>query len=63
MGILVRNGVEYDPTDLVDLVHTFFASKFTEADLFDMAMSEVRNKGSFEFVENNEVFVIKNAEV
>ena len=62
MGILIRNGFQYDPAPLVDLIHCFFASKFTEGDLFDMAIAEVRNNGSFEFVENNEVFVIKNVE-
>lgn len=62
MGILIRNGFQYDPAPLVDLIHCFFASKFTEADLFDMAIAEVQNNGSFEFVQNNEVFVIKNVE-
>ena len=62
MGILIRNGFQYDSAPLVDLVHSFFASKFTEADLFDMAIAEVRNYGSFEFVQDNEIFVIKNVE-
>lgn len=62
MGILIRNGFQYDSAPLVDLVHCFFASKFTEADLFDMAIAEVRDNGSFEFVQDNEVFVIKNVE-
>lgn len=37
-----------------------FVSSLREPELFNMALSEITNHGEFEWVDNNEVFLIKN---
>ena len=59
MATLFCNSVSIG-TGSIEFLAESFASFNHEPSLFNMAVNEVTENGEFEWVDNNEVFLIKN---
>lgn len=61
--IMYRNGVEIDGGSKYRLLATYFAHPTEEADMFQSGMDEFIQTGEFEFVYDNDVYLLKNTEI
>lgn len=60
---MYRNGVEIDGGSKYRLIQIYFADPVKEADMFQLAMDEFVETGEFEFVVNNDVYLLKNTPI
>ena len=58
MATLFKNGVDID-RDSAENFLEYFASPSLQKDLYDMALSVFNETGEFEYVEDNDVYLIK----
>lgn len=58
MATLYKNGVDIDRDSAENFLENF-ASSALQKDLYDMALSEFHAAGEFEYVEDNDVYLIK----
>lgn len=61
--VMYRNGVEIDGGSKYRLLATYFAHPQKEADMFQAGMDEFVQTGEFEFVYDNDVYLLKNTEI
>lgn len=57
---LYKNGIEIDGGSKFRLIQTHFAHPVDESDMFQAAMNEFMSTGEFEFVVDNDVYLLKN---
>ena len=58
MATLYKNGVDIDRDSAESFLENF-ASSGLQKDLYDMALAEFYATGEFEYVEDNDVYLIK----
>lgn len=61
--VLFRNGIEVDGGSKRRLIGTYFAHPTEESDLFNHALGSFIEDGEFEWVDNNNVFLLKRVAI